>query len=76
MFEIRQGNGDCPMSQHVHIAFQAPNKESVDSFYTHALSNGATCNGAPGLRPHYGAHYYAAFVIDPEGHNIEAVCLL
>jgi catechol 2,3-dioxygenase-like lactoylglutathione lyase family enzyme len=56
-----------------HLAFGAPDRESVARFHEAALRHGGTDNGAPGLRPHYGADYYAAFVIDPDGHPIEAV---
>ncbi len=56
-----------------HLAFSAPSREAVDSFHESALAHGATDNGAPGLRPHYGPNYYAAFVIDLDGHHIEAV---
>lgn len=58
----------------MHIAFQAADHASVDAFYAAALAAGAADNGAPGPRPHYHANYYGAFVIDPDGHNIEAVC--
>lgn len=57
-----------------HLAFSAPTRLAVDAFYTAALRNGATDNGPPGLRAHYGPNYYAAFVIDPDGHRLEAVC--
>lgn len=60
----------------VHIAFSAANRAAVDAFHRIALAAGATDNGAPGLRPHYHEHYYGAFVLDPDGHNIEAVCHL
>lgn len=73
MFEIRQSDSEAPLSSHVHVAFNAPSKEAVEEFYQCALGGGGTCNGAPGLRPEYEEGYYAAFVIDPEGHNIEAV---
>ena len=59
---------------HLHIAFVAENRSQVDAFYRAALEAGAEDNGAPGLRPQYSGRYYAAFVIDPDGHNIEAVC--
>ncbi|WP_295811998.1 VOC family protein [uncultured Nitratireductor sp.] len=59
---------------HLHLAFVAESREQVDAFYHAALSAGGKDNGAPGLRPEYSANYYAAFVIDPDGHNIEAVC--
>ena len=58
----------------VHIAFSAPNRAAVDAFYAAAMAAGAKDNGAPGLRSHYHPTYYAAFVFDPDGHNIEAVC--
>ena len=73
MFEIRQASEVAPLSKSVHIAFNAIDKKMVDSFYFAALKNGARCNGKPGLRPAYGEGYYAAFIIDPNGHNIEAV---
>lgn len=56
-----------------HLAFGAPNREAVHAFHGAALRNGGRDNGAPGLRPDYGANYYAAFAIDPDGHEIEAV---
>jgi catechol 2,3-dioxygenase-like lactoylglutathione lyase family enzyme len=59
---------------HLHIAFAAENRKQVDDFYRAALAAGGKDNGAPGLRPHYHANYYCAFVIGPDGHNIEAVC--
>ena len=58
----------------LHLAFTAENRSQVDAFYRVALEAGGKDNGAPGLRPHYHANYYAAFVIGPDGHNIEAVC--
>lgn len=58
----------------MHIAFLAENREKVDQFYKVAIAAGAKDNGGPGLRPIYHAQYYGAFVIDPDGHNIEAVC--
>lgn len=57
-----------------HIAFTAESRADVDAFHAAALAAGAADNGAPGLRPHYQPDYYAAFVLDPDGHNIEAVC--
>lgn len=59
---------------HLHIAFVARTRQQVDDFYRAALDAGGTDNGAPGLRPQYHANYYAAFITDPDGHNIEAVC--
>ena len=57
-----------------HVAFQAPDRETVDRFYEAAMGAGAKDNGAPGLRPHYHETYYAAYVHDSDGNNIEAVC--
>lgn len=59
---------------HLHLAFVAQTRQQVDDFYRAALEAGATDHGAPGLRLNYNANYYAAFVIGPDGHNIEAVC--
>ncbi len=56
-----------------HVALAAPNRESVARFYQAALRHGGKDNGPPGLRPDYGENYYAAFVIDPDGYQIEAV---
>ena len=57
-----------------HVAFQAPDRATVDRFYDAAMSAGGNDNGAPGLRPHYHETYYAAFVHDADGNNVEAVC--
>ena len=57
----------------VHVAFAADRREQVDAFYSAALEAGGRDNGAPGLRPEYSDGYYGAFVLDPDGHNIEAV---
>jgi predicted lactoylglutathione lyase len=73
MFEIRQFDEKSLLSERVHIAFNASCKEDVDAFYHSALARGGICNGEPGFRPHYEDGYYATFVIDPDGHNIEAV---
>jgi catechol 2,3-dioxygenase-like lactoylglutathione lyase family enzyme len=59
---------------HLHLAFTAANRRQVEAFQRAALAAGGKDNGAPGLRPQYHANYYAAFVIGPDGHNIEAVC--
>ncbi|WP_035547064.1 VOC family protein [Burkholderia sp. 9120] len=59
---------------HLHLAFTADNRQQVDAFYRESLEAGGQDNGAPGLRPRYHANYYAAFVIGPDGHNIEVVC--
>ena len=60
----------------IHVAFSAASREQVRQFYAAALAAGGKDNGAPGLRPHYHADYYGAFVIGPDGHNVEAVCHL
>ena len=57
----------------VHIAFAAPDRETVDAFHAAAVEAGGVDNGRPGLRPHYHSGYYAAFVLDPDGNNVEAV---
>ncbi len=62
--------GGKALPRHGHIAFAAPSRSTVDAFYRAALAAGATGNGAPGLRPHYHANYYAAFVIDPDGNRL------
>lgn len=58
----------------IHLAFAAENREQVRLFYEAALKAGGADNGAPGIRAQYHPHYYAAFIIDPDGHNVEAVC--
>jgi catechol 2,3-dioxygenase-like lactoylglutathione lyase family enzyme len=58
----------------IHLAFNAADREQVRRFHAAALAAGGTDNGAPGIRAHYHANYYAAFVIGPDGHNVEAVC--
>jgi catechol 2,3-dioxygenase-like lactoylglutathione lyase family enzyme len=65
--------GAPPVSP-LHIAFAARTRAEVDAFHAAALAAGGKNNGAPGLRPHYHPNYYGAFAIDPDGHNIEAVC--
>ena len=57
-----------------HLAFASPDRQAVIAFHEAALAHGGLDNGAPGLRPHYGSNYFAAFVIDPDGHRIEAIC--
>lgn len=68
--------GAKSMGGSVHVAFTAPSRTVVDAFYKEAIAAGGKDNGAPGLRPHYHENYYGAFVLDPDGHNIEAVCHL
>jgi catechol 2,3-dioxygenase-like lactoylglutathione lyase family enzyme len=66
---VHQGSG-------VHVALQAKSRADVDAFHAGALAAGARDNGPPGIRAHYHPSYYGAFVLDPDGHNIEAVCHL
>ena len=63
-----------PNQPPIHIAFRANSRALVDAFYQAALAAGAQDNGPPGLRPHYHPNYYGAFVLDPDGHNVEVVC--
>ena len=63
-----------PNSPPIHVAFRVSARALVDAFHTAALAAGGRDNGAPGPRPHYHADYYGAFVLDPDGHNIEVVC--
>ncbi len=69
-FWIHPGSPGDP----VHLAFAAEDRATVDRFHRTALEAGARDNGAPGLRPQYHPTYYGAFVLDPDGHNVEAVC--
>jgi len=66
------GEGDVAAGS-VHIAFAAPDRETVDAFHAAAVEAGGVDNGRPGLRPRYHSGYYAAFVLDPDGNNVEAV---
>ena len=70
VIEVKPENAATPR----HIAFSASNRAEVNAFHEAALAVGATDNGAPGLRPMYHEHYYGAFVFDPDGNNVEAVC--
>ena len=72
IFEISNPDKNNPPHKRIHIAFKAKNKEMVDAFYETAIAEGATDNGKPGLRPQYTPTYYAAFVRDFDGNNIEA----
>ena len=71
VFWIRDGQ---PIIGRLHVAFCAESHEAVDAFHAAAVQAGGKDNGPPGLRPRYAEHWYAAFVLDPDGHNIEAVC--
>ncbi len=70
-FYIGEGSRNKPR---LHIAFRADNRQKVDEFYKAALAAGGRDNGKPGLRPEYHENYYGAFVLDPDDHNVEAVC--
>ena len=72
-FSIMQINPSSTAGACSHLAFNAPTREAVDLFHVAALDTGGACNGAPGLRKHYGPDYYAAFIIDLDGHRLEAV---
>ena len=61
-------------NQRVHVAFRTGGRAKVRAFYEAAIAAGGKDNGGPGTRPQYHEHYYGAFVLDPDGHNIEAVC--
>ncbi len=69
------GVGSSEAGRGMHIAFTAQSRAQVDAFYAAAIGAGGQDNGAPGLRPQNHPDYYGAFVIDPDGHNVEAVCL-
>ena len=70
---VKAGTGDTTRGS-LHIALAAKDRAAVDAFHAAALAAGGTDNGAPGLHPQYHPNYYGAFVRDPDGHNIEAVC--
>jgi catechol 2,3-dioxygenase-like lactoylglutathione lyase family enzyme len=66
--------GEGGLNRALHVAIAVNDRAAVDAFHQAALAAGGKDNGAPGLRPHYHPNYYAAFVLDPDGHNVEAVC--
>jgi len=70
---IKTVDPTIPAGKGFHLAFAAESPAAVDAFFEAAMANGGEDNGAPGLRQHYGPNYYAAFVLDPDGHRIEAV---
>ena len=74
LLALKPRAGAAPPGSGFHLAFNAPSRAAVDAFHVEAMRAGGTDNGAPGLRPHYGPTYYAAFVIDPDGYPLEAVC--
>ena len=70
-FWIHEGT---PCTPRVHVGFRARSRDEVDAFHRAALAAGGRDNGPPGLRPHYHPNYYGAFILDPDGYNVEAVC--
>jgi catechol 2,3-dioxygenase-like lactoylglutathione lyase family enzyme len=70
-FWISQGDAN---GSPIHVAFRVSSRDAVDAFHEAAIAAGGRDNGAPGPRPHYHPNYYGAYVLDPDGHNIEAVC--
>jgi catechol 2,3-dioxygenase-like lactoylglutathione lyase family enzyme len=70
-FWVSKGEPNRPP---IHVAFRVSSRAQVDAFYQAAMAAGGRDNGAPGIRPHYHEHYYGAFVLDPDGNNVEAVC--
>ncbi|MFP6740488.1 MAG: VOC family protein [Alphaproteobacteria bacterium] len=88
-YGIREGHGKttdpggefwlsegAPMTPRIHVAFNAASPAHVDAFHAAGVAAGGTDNGAPGLRARYHPHYYAAFLLDPDGYNVEVVCHL
>lgn len=75
-FWITAAPGLSPNRPAIHVAFRVDSRAKVDAFHRAALAAGGRDNGGPGLRPQYHPNYYGAFVLDPDGHNIEAVCHL
>jgi catechol 2,3-dioxygenase-like lactoylglutathione lyase family enzyme len=67
-------HGGTPNRPAIHVAFRVPTRALVRAFHAAALAAGGTDNGPPGVRAHYHPNYYGAFVLDPDGHNVEAVC--
>ena len=72
LFELQRTGEKAPLT-YLHVAFRAGSRAEVDAFYRTALEAGAADNGAPGPRPDYAENYYACFVLDPDGYNIEAM---
>jgi catechol 2,3-dioxygenase-like lactoylglutathione lyase family enzyme len=73
LFEISQYQGKSPLTS-VHVAFRVLDAKTIEAFFKAAIEAGAKSNGAPGFRPQYAQGYYACFIYDPNGHNIEAMC--
>jgi catechol 2,3-dioxygenase-like lactoylglutathione lyase family enzyme len=75
-FWINHRPGLTPSDNGVHVCLRAPSTQAVDAFHAAALAAGGADDGAPGLRPEYSAHYYGAFIRDPDGNRVEAVTFL
>ena len=73
-FDIAQASAESPATQRLHIGFAAHGREEVDAWWKRMTGAGYVSDGDPGVRPQYNETYYGAFVLDPDGHNIEAVC--
>ena len=73
-FTITAEPGNSMPSRGMHVCFRAPDRAAVEAFHRAALQSGGRSDGEPGLRPHYHPDYFAAFVLDPDGHRVEAVC--
>jgi len=73
-FWLNPVTGPVPPAPGSHVAFLAHSRPAVDAFHAAGIAGGGRSDGAPGLRPHYHSNYYAAFIVDPDGHRIEAVC--
>ena len=73
-FTITLESGAKLTAPGIHVCFRAPDRAAVDAFYRAALASGGRGDGEPGLRPQYHADYFAAFLLDPDGHRIEVVC--
>jgi len=71
---VRQSSDPAVVADNRHWCFRAPNRAAVDAFHTAGLAAGGRCDGPPGLRPDYHPGYYAAFLLDPDGNRVEAVC--
>ena len=71
---VRASVGPAVAADNRHWCFRAPSRPAVDAFHAAGLASGGRCGGPPGLRPHYHPEYYAAFLLDPDGNRIEAVC--
>lgn len=72
-FSFAEADAGHPVTRHLHVAFASPSREDVDAFWRRGIDAGCTGDGEPGLRPPYHPNHYGAFVLDPDGNNVEAV---